>query len=425
MYHYLAKYVLDHYRYPRLSEDELMNNQLVKMNKLIRFSGRYVSFYKSLYKNAGVLETTIRYPEDMDKIPIVTKSDFRNAKPNELASAVRLGNLNEHYTSGSTGEPFLVRSTKEAEYTAHIRIFLTLAKYGYRPNNSMLMLFRYEADTKLQVEQDLRILKLIQTKLGLFKREIVSIFENADKIIEKLESLSPQVFVSTPGVLSVLIKRLRERQIKFHIPLIFLMAEPISPVFLQELHDYLGDTVIDMYGCMECPSIGYEINGSGIRNVFTESCFLELQNELTEKEGYSKVILSNLLNFAQPVIRYSVNDLAINVENRNKGVRRLGRIIGRIEDIITTTDGTVIAFHHVYEMFSDFKECKQFQLVQKGNSITLRLIVDEQADKKHVMTKARERLLKRYPQTKIDIEFVSEIKPDPKTGKIKNIEVIS
>ena len=424
MYRSLANYVLDYYRYPRLSDDELMSRQLVKLNKLITFAGRYVPFYRSLYKNTGVLETRLCYPEDMNKMPIVTKSDFRKANANDLVSAVKLGKLNEHYTSGSTGEPFLVKATKEAEYTAHIRIFLTLAKYGYRPNKPMLIISRFEADAKFQVENDLGMLKQVQRKLGLFGREIVSIYENADTIIEKIDSLSPQVLVSTPGILSVLIKRLRERQIQFRIPLIFLTSETISPVFLQELHDYLGETVIDMYGAMECPSIGYEINGSGIRNIFTESCFLELQNEPIEKEGYSKVIISNLLNYAQPVIRYSVNDLAINIENRNQGIRRLGRIIGRIDDIITTSDGTIIAHHHAHEMFIDFHECRQFKFLQDQGHIKLLLVIDEKSDQQQVLTKARERLLKRYPQTKIDIEFITDIKPDPNTGKIKNIEVV-
>lgn len=424
MYSYLAKYVLDYFRYPKLSDDELMSRQIIKLNKLIGFAGKYVPFYRDLYKASGVLGTTILYPEDMDRIPIVTKSDFRNAKPSELVSAVRLGDLNEHYTSGSTGEPFLVKTTKQAEYTAHIRIFLTLAKYGYRPNDSMLILSRFEPDAKFQVEDDLGMLKLVQKKLGLFEREIISIYENADKIIAKLESLSPKVLISTPGILSILINRLKERQIKFEIPLIFLTSETIRPVFLQELHDYLGDTVIDMYGSMECPSIGYEMNGSGIRNIFTESCFLELRDDALEKEGYSKVIFSSLLNYAQPVIRYSVNDLALNIENRNKGIRRLGRIIGRIDDIITTNDGTVIAHHHAHEMFIDFQECRQFKFLQDQDKVKLLLVIDEKSDKQQVLSKARERLDRRYPQTRIDIEFVSEINPDPNTGKIKNIEVV-
>ncbi len=423
MYNYIIKYIWNHFQFQKLSEDELLEKQLEMLNSIFCFSKKYVPFYHNLYKEYGLMEMTIRSPGDVQKIPIVSKNDFRKVPPKDLIATVPIKGINQHYTSGSTGEPFLVMTTKEVEYTAHIRIFFTLAKYGYRPYYPMLILSRYEPNTTFRIEKDMGPYKFVHRYLKFFRREIVSIYDKKGNIVRKLKQIKPYVFVSTPGILSILIAYLKEINCKFNIPIIFLTSETITPQFLQDIHIYLGRTVIDMYGCMESPSIGYEINGSGKREIFTETCFLELIKERNMNDNYNNVIISNLLNFVQPIIRYQVNDLAINNNKRTMGLRSIGKVIGRIDDIIKTSNGAVIAHHHAYEMFMDFNECKQFKFIQKGDQIILQLVIDKNRDKNKIIEKAKIILKNRYPDVEFNIQIVDAILPDPITGKIKNIEV--
>ena len=423
MYSYIIKYIWNYFKFQKLSDDELLAKQIEMLNSIFCYAKKYVPFYNNLYKEYGLMEMMIKYPEDIYKIPIVSKNDFRKVPHKDLISTVPIKGINQHYTSGSTGEPFLVMTTKEAEYTAHIRIFFTLAKYGYRPYYPMVILSRYEPDTTFQIEKDMSPFKLVQRYFKFFRREIVSIYDTQDNIVKKLKQIKPYVFVSTPGILSILINNLKETNCKFNIPIIFLTSETITPQLLQDIHTSLGRNVIDMYGCMECPSIGYEVNGSGKRVLFPESCILELIKEGNINGNYHSVIISNLLNFVQPIIRYRVNDLAINNSNRTIGLRTIGKIIGRVDDIIRTPDGSVIAHHHAHEMFMDFSECKQFKFIQKGDHIILQLVIDKNRDKKKVIEKARKILQNRYPNVEFNIQIVDAILPDLLTGKIKNIEV--
>ncbi|HOR30307.1 MAG TPA: hypothetical protein PLW71_02800 [Candidatus Syntrophosphaera thermopropionivorans] len=179
------------------------------------------------------MEMTIRSPGDVQKIPIVSKNDFRKVPPKDLIATVPIKGINQHYTSGSTGEPFLVMTTKEVEYTAHIRIFFTLAKYGYRPYYPMLILSRYEPNTTFRIEKDMGPYKFVHRYLKFFRREIVSIYDKKGNIVRKLKQIKPYVFVSTPGILSILIAYLKEINCKFNIPIIFLTSETITPNFFR------------------------------------------------------------------------------------------------------------------------------------------------------------------------------------------------
>ncbi|MFA7097978.1 MAG: hypothetical protein WC383_16025 [Gammaproteobacteria bacterium] len=424
MYKTLAKYAYEHYQYRLLSDDELIHRQMLKFNRVFSHACKYVPFYSTLYRRNDILGKTLHYPDELDLVPIVTKKDFRSVPHNELVSQVPMGRVNRHFTSGSTGEPFLVEMSKQAEYTAHMRIFFTLLRHGYDPSKRMLILSRYESDSKFEVERDIGLLKTLQKSIGLFDRRIVSIYQNQETIVRSIMRFKPYVMVSTPGVLSILINHLKTSRIRLEVPLLFLTSETITPVFLREIHEYLGSTVIDMYGCMECPSIGYEVNGSGKRYVSTESCLVELESVDDNAPTQSNVIITNLLNHIQPVIRYSVGDRALGTQNRTKCIRALGKITGRVDDIIKTVDGTIIAHHHAYEMFMDFVECRQYKFLQKDNQVTLLLVVDQGEDEECIIREANARLNRRYPSAKIGVEIVDEILPDPNTGKIKNIEVI-
>jgi len=407
-----------------MSGDELIYNQLKKFNKILQHASRYTKFYKNLYAKHGLIGLQVKYQDDVAKIPIVSKKDFRAVSHDDLLSKTPEGGYNNHYTSGSTGEPFLVKTSKQAEYTAHIRIFLTLIKYGYKPYHQMTIVSRYESGTVFQVEKDIRLYSALNKYLPLFKRCIISIYDLPAEIIRKIRENKPYVLVSTPGVLSVIIQYLKKQNIKLRIPIVFLTSETVTSSLYADVKEYIGDTLIDMYGCMECPSIGFEINNCGIREIFTNTCYFEVVQDECVRDFTGKAVLTNLLNFTQPVIRYSLNDLVQMPAQEKYPNKRIGKILGRLDDVVTFHDGSILAHHHAHEMFMDFKECQQFKFIQKGRDISLLLVLQPNTDKRFVITKAGDIWKHRYPNVNLDIKVVETILPDALTGKVKNLEII-
>lgn len=63
------------------SERELEEFQFLKLRKLLTHAYSYTDHYKELFDKAGIEPAKIRTPEDIDKIPFLTKSDIRYPGP--------------------------------------------------------------------------------------------------------------------------------------------------------------------------------------------------------------------------------------------------------------------------------------------------------------------------------------------------------
>ena len=137
------------------------------------------------------------------------------------------------------------------------------------------------------------------------------------------------------------------------------------------------------------------------------------------------VIITNLINYTMPIIRYDLKDLCEIKEDKNIPHKYISPIIGRIDDILQFPDGKQFVHHHAHEMFMDFEECEQFKFLQKDNGpIVLQLKPNKRFSNDFIKEKAYQRWNKRFSQYILEIEFVEKFEINPTTGKFKNIEKI-
>ena len=139
------------------------------------------------------------------------------------------------------------------------------------------------------------------------------------------------------------------------------------------------------------------------------------------------IILTNLINYTMPIIRYDIKDLgSFSTNDINVPHKYIGDIIGRIDDILDFPDGEKFVHHHAHEMFIDFTECEHFKFEQKGNeTIRLLLKANKKFTEEEIRKKAQLRWNKRFEKYPLNIEFVDKFEINPKTGKFKNIEKIN
>lgn len=291
---YLLKYYAQLGKWNRKSSDEIRKLQIEKFNDLFQYAKRHSAFYKKLYKDNGVYDLTIKSMKDIEKLPVIDKKILREHSIESICTTdvSNPQKFNIRSTSGSTGEPFKIAYSKKEDFTNQARHYWSLKQYGYRPWKKVLIITRYEPEAVYQYEKDLKWFRMIQRILPFFRRQIISVYEPVEQIAEKIKSASPYILWSTPSMLQIIAYKMQEKGIKLDIPYVCFTSETVFNKQAKLFYDVLGKNLVNYYGCMESPTIGFDINMQHKFTLFPNSTMFEFIDHREE----------NGVNLATPII---------------------------------------------------------------------------------------------------------------------------
>lgn len=420
----LLRYYLRTRYWKNAPYEKLRAMQLARFKKLFEHAREHSAFYARLYTDAGVRNLDIQAWSDVEKIPIINKRTMRGIPYEELITVPITDKLNLHTTSGSTGEPFRVYQNKYEDYTAHVRVFSLLRDIGYHPWKKITMITRYESGDRFEVEQDLSMIAKLQKAIGVFQRNIISVYTPPAEIIRQVEEDPPYILWSTPSVLDMVATELQRQGKSWNIPRVVLTSENVLPHQYERFYERISKTVISHYGLMECTTVSYDINASGRRRVFAYSTLMEnIDRHNDNGKMVGTPVVTNLENYTMPFIRYNTEDIGTVLDHPEFPNRVMGPVLGRLDDVLDFPDGSKFVHHHAYSMFTDFEACAHYKFIQHGNGpIVLQIKPQPNRPKEEIEREARDRWNHRFPGYYIEIEFVDSFEIHPKTGKFKNIE---
>lgn len=426
MYGRLLKHLWDLQRTRRLDPDAITRWQLGKFRHLFEHAREHSRYYRQFYREAGVLDLRIRDLSDLQKIPFTDKAGLRSGPlEDHLTCPIAGPAFSVHSTSGSTGEPYRIWTRKTEDFTSHIRVLSTLLREGYRPHKKITMIHRLESDARLEVETDLSLLSFLQERLGLFRREIISVFEDPDEVLKRLQAEQPYILWSTVSITDILARAAERKGLQLQLPVLVLMSETMTAAQRDRFKRHLAGRIVHVYGMMESPCIAASFDTPDHMEVLAASVLVEFCEAPKEMgSDVAEVVITNLVNHTQPFIRYRTGDL-IRVSERDPDfpTKRIPRVLGRVDDILTLVTGRALAHHHAHDMFMGFHYCDQWKFIQRRDgSLVLQLKVSANAERKAVEKKARAIWRKRYPEEALQVEFVDHMPLDPNIGKFKNIE---
>lgn len=421
----LLKYYFSLLYWEKASVEKVKKMQLKKFSEIFEYAKKHSKFYQDIYTKNGVMDLKIKTWEDLKKVPIIDKYHMRKWDIKDIVTVPITDKINLHTTSGSSGEPMKFYFDRYTDYTAHVRVFYVLRKVAhYTPFKKITLITRYEENENFGIENDLSLIKKIQRNFGLFQRDIISIYRDPDFIIQKIKESNPYILWSTPSILEIVVNRLIEMDISLKVPYLFFTSENLTPIQFNKFRKYISQNIIDVYGSMESPCLGYEVNKSGKRLLYPNSNCLEIINKRESEIGeIGDVVITNLLNYTTPIIRYDLKDFSKVINDNEFPHKVSGEIIGRIDDMLDFPDGSKFVHHHAYSMFMDFEECETYKFVQKnGEPIKMFLKAKPGSTNEQVKEEAIRRWNIRFAKFPIEIEFVAKFEIDPKTGKFRNIE---
>ena len=399
--------------------------QDVRLRHLIRHVYHHVPYYAEMMQSLDLTPEDIQGADDLRKLPFLTKASLReNLYFDLFADNHRKPEMLKIATSGSTGEPlvhYADRRQLEMRWASTLR---STEWTGWRFGDRQARLWHQTIGmSRGQVFKE-------YLDAWFMRRLFIPAYEmNEDSLtalIERLRRFNPVLIDGYAESFNFLAHYARKHGITGLAPKAIMTSAQIMPPQVREsIETEFRTRVFDKYGSREFSGIAYECDHHQGHHVVAESYIVEiLKDGRPAKPGeLGEIVITDLNNYAVPLIRYRIGDLAVAIDPNEtcacgRGLPRIGRIEGRSQAIIFCANRTWLPgtfFAHFFKEY-DFA-IRQYQVVQREqNAIELKIV--SESGFSPVVQEEIVSHLHRFmgEEMRIDVQIVDQI-PMVRTGK--------
>ena len=364
----------------------MRDRQLRQAGALVSHAQNTVPFYHERLARAGLVPGRPLTREAWARIPLLRRSDIQEAGEQLYSTGLPREHGETHVvsTSGSTGRPIRAKGSRVTEFFWRA---LTLREHIWqrRDLSGKLVAVRSFANGVADYPGGLASSGWGNATSTIFATGPSAGLHIGSKIGEQAEWLGRQqadYLLIYPSALRELLLHCRRRGLTFpSLRQVRTLSEALSPEIRQLCLEIWGLEIADIYSTQENGYLAFQCAESGAYHVQAESVLLEVLDESGEPCApgqVGEVVVTSLHNFAMPMLRYAVGDLAEPGDPCpcGRGLAVLKRIHGRVRNVLTYPDGRK-AWALIGDMFyTEIPEIRQFQIVQKTvEAVEIRLVV--------------------------------------------------
>ena len=300
------------------SEDVIRNTQWVKIREVIEFVAQNNSFYQKRFADAGLTATDMKSPNDITKLPILTKKDIRENSEFLISRGYEKADLMEAKTGGSTGVSLHVFFTEHCSELRNAAARRHNRWSGWEIGEPTGFVWG-NASRSVGPKQKLRSF-LLEPTIYL---DTMSLSESSvRKFAEAWKKLKPTLLFGHAHSLYVLSNLLADKQIGDIRPKSIISSSMmLLPSERESIEEVFGVKVFDRYGCEEVGLIASECEQHEGMHMNCDNLFVEFIKDdgTPAKEGEEgRIVVTDLINRAMPLIRYCIEDVGIpSVGNAN------------------------------------------------------------------------------------------------------------
>ena len=352
---------LAHFDYLGFDSREL--SRRVRLAALLVWAAEHVPHFRSLLK--GMTIRADNALEVLADLPPMTREQIQSEPERFVSDAAE--EVREDYTGGSTGTPmrFLVDPATHRAREASLMWADSLA--GWRPGHRIAMLWGSDRDVRSATANlRLRLRWLVENRRWFDAFDMSE--QRLDSYHRALTRFRPHLIVAYASAIYELACHLEERGRRPTYPKLGIVssAEVLTDGMRRRVEAIFGRPVFDRYGNREAGAIAAECpEHQGLH--INEFDFIVEVDSPDPSRRPGPLLLTYLVNYAMPLIRYDTGDLALLAEGQcrcGRGTRRLQRIAGRSSDVIVTRSGKRIHGEYFTHLVYGVEGVRRFQFIQ-------------------------------------------------------------
>ena len=347
--------------------DSISHLNFRKRQELFTFATTHCPFYQEKFKGVPALESGIQSEEDFLAIPPLTRDELRANFNGIKAKKVSSLYYRKASTSGSTGPPVsVIHDKRNPETPIRWRI---LKWWGVKPWENQAFIYRFKKPFWTRV---LNHLMWWPTK-RVFLAAAQLTPEKLNSFITEYNRIEPSLLQGYVDVVFEFALYLLDNDIKIHPPkVVWVTSAPLFEEQREIMQRAFGAPVCDQYGnteilliAAECP----EQNGLHMMQDTVHVEFVDENNQPVPPNTSGRILLTDLTNYAFPLIRYEIGDEGKYRDHScpcGRPLALMDNVRGRQAKIIETPSGLKIRGEHIMAMFDGhMKVFKQIQLIQE------------------------------------------------------------
>lgn len=342
-------------------------------------------FFRDRLAAAGLTAGNLANPQNLQRLPLLTRRDLQDADARFFCGALPPEHqpVNTTSTSGSSGEPVVVRRTAQNQ-----RMWManTLRDHLWQQRDFSGTLAVIRATTA-QTSADAPSWGAPVS--WLFQSGSSHLMPlNTDIRVQAnwLRQINPHYLLTYPTNLEALLDEFACAAHASPLPQlkqIRTIGETLTPALTQRVEHALGIGVADLYSSQEAGIIALQCPQSGLYHLMAESLLVEIIDQRGQAcaEGETgRVVITDLLNYATPLFRYDIGDYAEVGPAAcpcGRGLPTLRRIVGRRRNMLRHPGGQRYWPLVGFDRYRDIAPIRQYQLIQTAlETIEVRLVSD-------------------------------------------------
>lgn len=428
--------VLEEKRYgglsTRLRNGKALERQMLEANLSIQWektramlahASRSVPFYQRRFRDSGIILDDIRCPDDLKKLPILTREDIRNNYEDLWSREFDRGSLLEAATGGTTDSPISILRDPECikRRTAIQLQFNSWA--NMLPGDKVLWLWGAVSDYAANPSWRWRIfdryfMRRVWAPTSLLNEAVLARYAHI------LDTFRPAAIMAYPAPAAAFCEYLLSSRYRGYTPKgVVCTAEPLMAEQRVIIEKALGCRPFEHYGTRDFGLVAGECEMHDGLHVHPEAILAETLPMSDAEDGLHELIVTDLLNPGFPLIRYKINDC---VHHRaqscpcGRGFPMISNIEGRTTDNFYLANGDLVpGVALTNRAIKTASGIKKMQVIQESPTLFVINYVPDSGYSENALESLRKKLAEFLGSTsEFRFKRVDEI-PREKSGKTR------
>ena len=242
------------------------------------------------------------------------------------------------------------------------------------------------------------------------------------EIVERLNSLLPPVLYGYASMLARLAAEQMAGRLRIAPMAVSTTSELMTPQIRAAIAGAFGAPIVDIFGSSE-GLVGTSAPDDEILAFNSDLCIAELVDRenrpVPPGVPSAKVLLTNLYNLTQPLIRYELTDSFVQQPHAADHGHLRARVHGRADEVLRY-QGVHIHPHVVRSVLVTSPEILDYQVRQTPTGMDVQPLAVAKVDSERLADRLAKALAEAgLHAPDVTIRIVDHLKPNPQTGKLR------
>ena len=332
--------------YPK---DQLIERQFSKLRRMLEHAGKHVPYYRDVFRETGFEPKDFKSFEDLKRLPVLSKSVIRGEGERLLAQNIPTSELHQSETGGTTGVKMQFYRNNACLAAKEAGLYRFEQWSGWGIGERMGLVWPAQQDYVGHWTLKARV------KNELFRRQVVfpaAVLdeESISNYINLLKKKRPSMIRAFVTPLYETAKYIIENHVSgLSLKGVITTGEPLFGHQRQVISEAFQCPVFDSYRCRELGPVAQECELHDGMHLNAEALYVEIippEEPDKYERGIGELVVTDLLNFGMPFIRYKLGDMAAFSGRQcpcGRGLPLIEKLAGRTADQFITPGGKRIS----------------------------------------------------------------------------------